>query len=90
MKYLLINAKLSINGKETWIRYIPLKDFIRTDKEKGFHILSLLNTKLEKDIINDLNLEWFLKPVEIQFRSDTKIPSLKYITRIKLDDKVIK
>lgn len=86
MKYLIINAKKCINGKETWITFFPYSEFIKTDDVLGFNLLSTKRKRIRGDHLNELTMEWFSSPVQIYFKS---VNGVKEISRIKLGDKEI-
>ena len=89
MKYCILQAKLSCNNHDTWITYLPYKEFIKGEKVKGFNSLSVKSNKINRNIINEIGEEFFCVPIDIIFISDKQIPSIKYITKIKLGDKEI-
>lgn len=86
MNYLIINAKKCVNGKETWVTFLPYSEFIKAEDCLGFNLLSTKRKRIRGDIINALSLDWFSSPVKIYFKT---IHGVKEISKIKLGDKEI-
>lgn len=84
MKYLIFQAKRCINGKETWISFLPYSEFIKTNDTLGFNILSIKRKRIRGDYLNELSMDWFSSPVQIYFKT---INGVKEISKIKLGDK---
>lgn len=90
MKYIIMEAKVSVNNKETWIFYYPLSKMLKQSDLIGFNLFMLEKHKIESNIIKQLDPSWIGVPVEMTFKSDKQYPRIKYITKIKNGDKIIK
>lgn len=90
MEYILRKAKLSVNGKDTWIMYSPISEYRKKDGFVGFDVMSVKSNIIKKNIINDLGVEWFSSPVKLCFQANKDLPNIKYITKIILGDKIIR